>query len=69
MAVAVEALRRLGEMLEAAPKANGVRIVDGNTGAFGSVQAPPSSDLTDFATNARGWGMPTAECSCIVLAS
>lgn len=44
--VKVEALRKLGEMLRATPKAKGVRTLGGGTGAGGSVSAPPAQTPT-----------------------
>lgn len=43
-AIKVEALRKLGEMLKSAPKAKGVRMAGGGSGAGGTVLAPPASD-------------------------
>lgn len=47
--IKVEALRKLGEMLAASPKAKGVRTVGGGTGAGGAVLEPPASGAPTLA--------------------
>lgn len=44
--VKIEALRKLGEMLQNAPKAKGVRTVGGDSRSGGSISAPPENTPT-----------------------
>ena len=47
--IKVEALRKLGEMLQAAPKAKGAKTVGGGGFSGGSVSAPPEDDAPTLA--------------------